>query len=63
MTGPRNSVLGMKKEAIIERFLTQMPIRFEVAGGETIFNAVSLNLDIQSGKCTKIKRIKEYFSA
>ncbi|HHX96035.1 MAG TPA: TIGR00282 family metallophosphoesterase [Clostridia bacterium] len=63
MTGPRNSVLGMKKEAIIERFLTQMPIRFEVAGGETIFNAVSLNLEIQSGKCTKIKRIKEYFSA
>ena len=61
MTGPRNSVLGVKKELIIQRFITQLPTRFEIAGGETIFNAVSLKIDSESGKCLDILRIKESF--
>ena len=31
MCGPRDSVLGVKKELVIERFVTQLPVRFEVA--------------------------------
>jgi metallophosphoesterase (TIGR00282 family) len=31
MCGPRDSVLGVKKELVIERLMTQMPVRFEVA--------------------------------
>ena len=33
MVGPRDSVLGVKKEPVINRFLTRMPARFEVAEG------------------------------
>jgi metallophosphoesterase (TIGR00282 family) len=31
MCGPRDSVIGVKKELVLERLLTQMPVRFEVA--------------------------------
>jgi 2',3'-cyclic-nucleotide 2'-phosphodiesterase len=31
MTGARGGVIGVKKEQILERFLTQMPIKFETA--------------------------------
>ncbi len=31
MTGSRDSVIGIRKELAIERFLTQLPVRFEVA--------------------------------
>lgn len=61
MTGPRNSVLGVKKELIIQRFLTQLPTRFEIAGGEAIFNAISLKIDKSSGKCLHLERISELF--
>lgn len=63
MTGPRNSVLGVKKELILERFLTQLPTRFQIAGGEVIFNAVSLQINPHTGKCLHISRIKEYYFA
>jgi len=33
MCGPRDSVIGVKKELVLERFLTQLPVRFEVASG------------------------------
>lgn len=61
MTGPRNSVLGMGKEVIIQRFLTQLPARFEVASGEVLFNAVSLKIDKNTGKCVDFARIQEIF--
>ena len=61
MTGPRNSVLGMEKEAITKRFLTQLPIRFDVAKGEVLFSAVSLKIDETTGKCVHIERIQEIY--
>jgi calcineurin-like phosphoesterase len=39
MTGPLHSVIGIKKELAIEKFLTQMPRRFEVASGSSVFSA------------------------
>ena len=62
MTGPRDSVLGVKKELIIEKFLTQMPVRFEVANGVAQFNAVLLTIDPATGKTTEIQRIQEYIN-
>ncbi len=41
-TGPADSVIGVKKEIIIENFLTQMPVRHEIAEGPTVFNAVKV---------------------
>lgn len=57
MTGPLHSVIGIKKELAIEKFLTGMPRRFEVAGGPTVFCAVLLDLDAVVGKALSIERI------
>lgn len=59
MTGPRDSVLGVDKEIVIQKFITQLPVRFEVAGGPSQLNALLLDLDETSGKTIKIERIVE----
>lgn len=60
MAGSMNSVIGVEIKPIINRFLTQMPARFEaVTDPPFIFNAVFLEIDESSGKTTKIERIKE----
>ncbi len=59
MTGPDDSVLGVKKDIIIEKFLTQLPVSHKVASGDTIFNAVVLTINKKTKKCTKIKRISK----
>ncbi|MFZ3101508.1 MAG: TIGR00282 family metallophosphoesterase [Desulfitobacteriaceae bacterium] len=58
MTGPLNSVLGIKKEVIINRFLTQLPVKFEIAGGPLQLNAVVLDIDEENGKARYIKNIQ-----
>ena len=60
MTGPRDSVLGIKKEIIINRFLTQLPAKFEVASGAFQINAVVLDIDEKSGKTRRIERIQKF---
>jgi metallophosphoesterase (TIGR00282 family) len=40
MTGPHDSVLGVEKSIVIERFLTQMPARFETATGDARLNGL-----------------------
>ena len=57
MTGPFDSVIGIKKEIIIERFLTQMPNKFEVAEDDIRMQGVILNIDPVSGKANSIERI------
>jgi len=58
MTGPLHSVVGVKKELAIEKFLTGMPRRFEVASGPSVFCAVLLDLDARLGKALSIERIR-----
>lgn len=58
MSGPRDSVIGMKKEMAIEKFLTHMPRRLEVAGGPAIFCAAVIEIDSQSGKAKGIQRLR-----
>jgi len=57
MGGPYNSVIGMDKEAAINRFLTQLPIKLEVAKGNCIFGAVIISVDETTGKSLSIKRL------
>ena len=59
MTGPRDSVLGIKTELIINKFLTQMPVKFEVASGVGQLNGILLEIDSQTYKVMNIKRIQE----
>lgn len=59
MTGPADSVLGVKKEIIIEKFLTQLPKSHKVASGEMIFNAVVIEIDKKTNRAIHIKRISK----
>jgi len=58
MVGGLNSVIGVEKGAVIKRFLTGMPVRFEVEKEDIFINGVVLSVDNKTGKCTKIERIK-----
>jgi len=58
MTGPVHSVIGVKKELVIEKFLTGMPRRFEVASGPAVFCAVLIELDGTLGKALSIQRLR-----
>jgi metallophosphoesterase (TIGR00282 family) len=58
MTGPYDSVIGIEKEQIIERFLTNMPMRFETASGEGIFSALVVEIDAETGKSTAVQRLQ-----
>lgn len=58
MTGPVHSVIGIKKELAIEKFLTGMPRRFEVASGPAVLCAVLIELDAALGKAITIRRFR-----
>lgn len=58
MTGPRDSVLGVKKEIIINRFLTQLPAKFELAGGPVQINGVVIEVDEQTGRAQSVEAIR-----
>lgn len=57
MTGPSNSIIGMRPEEIINRFVTGLPTRFEVAKGPAELNGIVLDLDETKGTATGIQRI------
>jgi metallophosphoesterase (TIGR00282 family) len=57
MCGPRDSVIGVKKEAIIERFLTQMPTRFDPATGDVWLEGVLIRLN-ENGKAQSIELVE-----
>lgn len=58
MTGPYDGILGVEKESVINRFLTNMPVRFEVdTKGRNQLNGCIITIDSTSGKATEIKRI------
>jgi len=57
MTGSFDSVIGIRKELAVEKFLTQLPVRFEVAKRDIRLNCVVLEIDEISGKALGIERI------
>lgn len=57
MTGPFNSIIGIKKDAILERFLTQVPNKFDVAKDDVRLQGVVLDVDSKSGKAVRIERL------
>jgi 2',3'-cyclic-nucleotide 2'-phosphodiesterase len=57
MCGPHDSVIGVRKEIIVQRFLTGLPAQFEVADGDVQLNAVAI--DCEGGRATGIERIVE----
>ena len=57
MTGPFDGVIGVKKEMIIDRFLHNLPARFEPATGDARLCAVVIESDDSTGKAKSIQRI------
>lgn len=58
MTGPHDSVIGVKKQIILERFTASVPQRFETSDQGLMINAVCIELDDASGKANSIRRIR-----
>lgn len=58
MTGSRDSVIGIRKELSVERFLTQLPVRFEVAKREPMLCGVIVTIDDVSGRAEAVERVQ-----
>lgn len=58
MAGPFDSVIGRKVEDVLERFLTAVPIRFEVASENIQLHGVVVDIDVNTGKAKSIIRIQ-----
>lgn len=56
MTGVINSVIGMKPETSLSRFLDKKPHKYEAAVGETMLNAVIFDIN-SAGRCESVERI------
>ena len=57
MTGPKDSIIGMDKDAALKRFLTGLPERYKIATGDAIFNSVLFKIDDGNNKVNEIIRV------
>ncbi|HZY05167.1 MAG TPA: TIGR00282 family metallophosphoesterase [Anaeromyxobacteraceae bacterium] len=59
MCGPWDSIIGVRKELVLERFLTQRPMSFEPAKREVYLQGALVEIDDGTGKATAIERVQE----
>ncbi len=59
MTGPHDSVIGMRKELVLDRFVNGMPHAFRIAKHGLRFQAVLIQADSATGKALTIERIDQ----
>lgn len=62
MCGSSCSVIGMKKEAAISRFITKIPHKFEVETASPMINGIVVQVDAKTGKAISIERIYEIYN-
>jgi metallophosphoesterase (TIGR00282 family) len=58
MTGSYDSVIGMEKQGILERFLTMRPVRFEVAKRDVRSDILIAEIDNVSGKAMTLEHLQ-----
>lgn len=58
MTGPQASVIGVRKEVALDRFLTQIPWKYDVASEDVELQGVMIDVDPVTGKAFGIERIR-----
>jgi metallophosphoesterase (TIGR00282 family) len=61
MTGPTEGVIGVERAAVIRKFMTQMPVRFEVAAGPAALSGVLIEIDAATGRAAMLTRIREAY--
>jgi 2',3'-cyclic-nucleotide 2'-phosphodiesterase len=57
MTGPHDSVIGMEKKPIVQRFLDSLPAKFSVAEGDVQMNTVQIEVEESTGRSRAIDRV------
>ncbi len=58
MTGPYESVLGVKPELAVKKFKEKLPVRFETATGRCKMDCIKFVINDQSGKTEGLKRME-----
>ncbi len=58
MTGSSDAVIGMRKEQAIEKFLNQVPVRFEVAKKDPFVCGILISIDEETGRALAVRRIQ-----
>jgi metallophosphoesterase (TIGR00282 family) len=58
LTGPTDGVIGVDRDTIIQRFLNQMPARFEPAKGPAALHGVVITVEPESGRASAIHRLQ-----
>ena len=58
MTGPTDGVIGVDRDIILQRFLSQMPARFEPAKGPAALHGVIIVVDPETGRASDIRRLR-----
>ena len=59
MCGPLDSVIGMRTDQVLKRFVDQLPARYDVGDGPPLLQAVAIDVDEASGRARGIRRIRE----
>ena len=59
MCGPVNSILGRAIDPILNRFISNLPASFPVAGGEVRLHGVLIEIDETTGRAVRISRVDE----
>ncbi|CAM3361187.1 TIGR00282 family metallophosphoesterase [Marinicrinis lubricantis] len=60
MVGSKEGVLGMERTAVLRKFMTQLPVRFNADTGKWHLHGVYIEMDDASGKATKIRLLRHY---
>ncbi len=58
MTGPINSVLGVKPELVIQKMRSKMPVRFDLSDGNCQMDCALFDIDEKTGKTTSVERLQ-----
>jgi hypothetical protein len=58
MTGPHDSVIGVRTEIVLRRFLTQLPQKFEVAEGDVRLEGALVECDATTGRATAVETVR-----
>ena len=58
MTGPEQSIIGMKTDLALRKMISQLPVRLEVAEGPAQFNGVRVKVEAESGRAIAIERVQ-----
>jgi metallophosphoesterase (TIGR00282 family) len=57
MTGPIESIIGVKRDICVRRSLSQIPIKMETAEGDTAIHGALFTIDASSGRCLSVERV------